>query len=65
VWIQVLLSNTTVQADFDVVNTLDLMDNAKFVQEQKFGNGDGYLNYYLYNWKCPDVARHKVGLVML
>ncbi|KAG2201399.1 hypothetical protein INT46_010393 [Mucor plumbeus] len=53
------------KADFDVVNTLDLMDNAKFVQEQKFGNGDGYLNYYLYNWKCPDVARHKVGLVML
>ncbi|MBM6386406.1 MAG: hypothetical protein JSY10_20830 [Paenibacillus sp.] len=41
------------------------MDNAKFVDEQKFGNGDGYLNYYLYNWKCPDVARNKVGLVML
>ncbi|KAI8988140.1 acyl-CoA N-acyltransferase [Mycotypha africana] len=53
------------KADFDVVNTLDLMDNAKFVEEQKFGNGDGYLNYYLYNWKCPDVTRNKVGLVML
>ncbi|KAI9254782.1 acyl-CoA N-acyltransferase [Helicostylum pulchrum] len=53
------------KAGFDVVNTLDLMDNAKFVDEQKFGNGDGYLNYYLYNWKCPDVARNKVGLVML
>ncbi|KAI8647223.1 acyl-CoA N-acyltransferase [Parasitella parasitica] len=53
------------KANFDVVNTLDLMDNAKFVPQQKFGNGDGYLNYYLYNWKCPDVARHKVGLVML
>ncbi|KAI7895080.1 acyl-CoA N-acyltransferase [Mucor mucedo] len=53
------------KADFDVLNTLDLMDNAKFVDEQKFGNGDGYLNYYLYNYKCPDVSRNKVGLVML
>ncbi|KAI8087658.1 acyl-CoA N-acyltransferase [Gilbertella persicaria] len=53
------------KADFDVVNTLDLMDNAKFVEEQKFGNGDGYLNYYMYNWRCPDVPKHKIGLVML
>ncbi|KAI9484034.1 MAG: acyl-CoA N-acyltransferase [Benjaminiella poitrasii] len=53
------------KADFDVVNTLDLMDNIKFVSDQKFGNGDGFLNYYLYNWKCPDITRNKVGLVML
>ncbi|KAI9258161.1 acyl-CoA N-acyltransferase [Phascolomyces articulosus] len=50
---------------FDVVNALDLMDNALVVDELKFGPGDGYLNYYLYNWKCPDVGRNKVGLVML
>lgn len=41
------------------------MDNACFVDEQKFGKGDGFLNYYLYNWKCPDVTQSKVGLVML
>ncbi|KAG1462923.1 hypothetical protein G6F56_005409 [Rhizopus delemar] len=53
------------KADFDVVNTLNLMDNSYYVDEQKFGKGDGFLNYYLYNWKCPDVAQNKVGLVML
>ncbi|KAI8877033.1 N-myristoyl transferase [Backusella circina FSU 941] len=53
------------KADFDVVNTLDLMDNALYVQQQKFGNGDGYLNFYMYNWRCPDVQQNKVGLVML
>ncbi|KAI9028347.1 acyl-CoA N-acyltransferase [Phycomyces nitens] len=53
------------KANFDVVNTLDLMDNSLYVDEQKFGPGDGHLNYYLYNWKCPDVKRQKVGLVML
>ncbi|KAI9282766.1 acyl-CoA N-acyltransferase [Sporodiniella umbellata] len=53
------------KADFDVVNTLNLMDNAYYVDEQKFGKGDGFLNYYLYNWKCPDVAQNKIGLVML
>ncbi|KAI8364705.1 acyl-CoA N-acyltransferase [Radiomyces spectabilis] len=53
------------QLDFDVFNALDLMDNSLFVEEQKFGPGDGHLNYYLYNWKCPDVKRHKMGLVML
>lgn len=46
-------------------NALDLMDNALYVDDLKFGPGDGLLNYYLYNWRCPDVARHKVGLVML
>lgn len=47
------------------MNTLDLMDNALYVQQQKFGNGDGYLNFYMYNWKCPDITQNKVGLVML
>ncbi|KAF7723798.1 hypothetical protein EC973_001582 [Apophysomyces ossiformis] len=42
-------------AGFDVLNALKLMDNECFVTEQKFGPGDGYLNYYLYNWRCPDV----------
>ena len=41
------------------------MDNALVVDDLKFGPGDGYLNYYLYNWKCPEVVRNKVGLVML
>ncbi|SAM06982.1 hypothetical protein [Absidia glauca] len=50
---------------FDVMNGLQLMDNGLFLQQQKFGAGDGFLNYYLYNWRCPDVEDNKVGLVML
>ncbi|CAO3681504.1 unnamed protein product [Umbelopsis ramanniana] len=53
------------QADFDVFNALNLMDNSMFIDDLKFGPGDGYLNYYLYNWKCRDIKPHKVGLVML
>ncbi|KAG0336242.1 Glycylpeptide N-tetradecanoyltransferase 2 [Podila humilis] len=51
--------------DFDVFNALNLMDNALFTENLKFGPGDGYLHYYLYNWRCRDVDSGKVGLVML
>lgn len=50
---------------FDVMNALRLMDNEMVLQHQKFGAGDGFLNYYLYNWRCPDVSENKIGLVML
>ncbi|CAO3608419.1 unnamed protein product [Cunninghamella blakesleeana] len=50
---------------FDVMNALKLMDNECMLQQQKFGAGDGFLNYYLYNWRCPDVSEEKIGLVML
>lgn len=36
---------------FDVFNALDLMENKTFLEELKFGAGDGLLHYYLYNWR--------------
>ncbi|WRT66752.1 glycylpeptide N-tetradecanoyltransferase [Kwoniella shivajii] len=42
-------------AGFDVLNGLSCLDNNLFLQEQKFGPGDGYLNYYLYNWSCAPI----------
>jgi glycylpeptide N-tetradecanoyltransferase len=30
---------------------LTLLDNTLFLQEQKFGAGDGQLHYYLFNWR--------------
>ncbi|KAF9284544.1 glycylpeptide N-tetradecanoyltransferase [Mortierella alpina] len=51
--------------DFDVFNALNLMDNELFTENLKFGPGDGYLHYYLYNWRCREIEGHKVGLVML
>lgn len=49
---------------FDVFNALDLMDNKDILEELKFGIGDGNLQYYLYNWKCPDIAPERIGLVL-
>eukprot|EP01027_Heterolobosea_sp_BB2_P024070 GEZU01036228.1.p1 GENE.GEZU01036228.1~~GEZU01036228.1.p1 ORF type:complete len:393 (-),score=137.37 GEZU01036228.1:440-1618(-) len=51
--------------EFDVFNALNLMENEPVFQDLKFGQGDGFLHYYLYNWKCPDIPPNKVGLVML
>jgi glycylpeptide N-tetradecanoyltransferase len=47
--------------DLDVFNALDLMDNAKFLENLKFGIGDGNLQYYIYNWKCSAIKPEKVN----
>ena len=46
-------------------NALDLMDNKQFLEELKFGTGDGHLRYYLYNWKCPEMPSEKVGVFFI
>ncbi|KAF8892505.1 acyl-CoA N-acyltransferase [Infundibulicybe gibba] len=63
------------QAKFDVFNALTLMDNVAILQDLKFGVGDGFLNFYLYNWRTPPLsgvnavggasAGKGVGVVML
>lgn len=52
------------QLNFDVFNALDLMDNKEFLEALKFGIGDGNLQYYLYNWRCPSMPPSKIGLVL-
>ncbi|KNZ53268.1 glycylpeptide N-tetradecanoyltransferase, partial [Puccinia sorghi] len=49
------------QANFDVFNALTLMDNSLFVKELQFGAGDGYLHYYLYNWKVHQIRGGVLG----
>ncbi|KAF2022053.1 glycylpeptide N-tetradecanoyltransferas-like protein [Aaosphaeria arxii CBS 175.79] len=64
--------------NFDVFNALTLLDNPLFLEEQRFGAGDGSLHYYLYNYRAQPLpggidARNQssdkhmggVGLVML
>ncbi|SPO25817.1 probable Glycylpeptide N-tetradecanoyltransferase [Ustilago trichophora] len=41
---------------FDVVNCVTVMDNPLFLQEQKFGPGDGFLRFYLFNWRTKPIA---------
>jgi glycylpeptide N-tetradecanoyltransferase len=56
-----------------VFNALTLMDNHLFLEEQKFGRGDGLLHYYLYNYRTSPIAggtegprtQSGVGIVML
>lgn len=54
------------QREIDVFNALDLMENDPAVlKELKFGPGDGHLQYYLYNWACPEMPPKGNGLVLL
>ena len=46
-------------------NSLDLCDNESVFKDLKFGAGDGYLQYYVYNWKCPIIQSEEVGLVLV
>lgn len=41
---------------FDVFNALTLMDNGLFLEQQKFGAGDGQLHYYLFNYNANPIA---------
>ncbi len=41
---------------FDVFNALSLLDNTMFLEQQKFGKGDGQLHYYLYNYNANPIA---------
>lgn len=42
--------------NFDVFNALSLMDNALFLEDLKFGAGDGQLHYYLFNYRANPIA---------
>ncbi|KAJ6496956.1 N-myristoyl transferase [Mycena vitilis] len=44
------------QAKLDVFNALTLMDNVSILKDLKFGVGDGFLNFYLYNWRTAKLA---------
>ncbi|VDN57264.1 unnamed protein product, partial [Dracunculus medinensis] len=52
--------------DFGILHSCinRLYKTNNFNLELKFGIGDGNLQYYLYNWKCPDIKPEKVGLVL-
>ena len=57
-----ILANAT---GIDVFNALNLMENETFLDELKFGKGDGNLQYYVYNWSSPTMKPADVGLVLL
>ncbi|KAL8716678.1 MAG: hypothetical protein Q9225_006014 [Loekoesia sp. 1 TL-2023] len=69
---------TAKKFNFDVFNALTLLDNPLFLEQQKFGPGDGQLHFYIYNYRAHPIAggvnakndvdekrRGGVGVVML
>jgi glycylpeptide N-tetradecanoyltransferase len=68
VTIDVLMNESLIQAkklDFDVFNALNVMENDSALKALKFGIGDGFLQYYLYNWKTALIQPNQIGLVLL
>ncbi|KAL7976945.1 hypothetical protein Chor_008894 [Crotalus horridus] len=55
-----IIDTFIVEKGFDVFNALDLMENKTFLEKLKFGIGDGNLQYYFYNWKCPSMGPEKI-----
>jgi glycylpeptide N-tetradecanoyltransferase len=49
----------------DVFNCLNLQDNQEFIENLRFGRGDGNLHYYLFNWQCPTMSPEDIGLILL
>jgi glycylpeptide N-tetradecanoyltransferase len=50
---------------FDVYNSLNIMDNSNIFTELLFGQGDGSLKYYFYNYQCPSVEPNQISLVLM
>ncbi len=54
------------QNDFDVFNMLNLMGNASVFTKLKFGEGDGRLHYYLYNYSIGQkLNADDIGIVLV
>ena len=45
-------------------NYLYFLYSSEYLEKLKFGIGDGNLQYYLYNWKCPEMKPEEIGLVL-
>ncbi|UKJ90092.2 glycylpeptide N-tetradecanoyltransferase 1 [Theileria orientalis] len=53
------------QKEYDVFNSLDLMENRQVFEDLKFGMGDGDLHYYMFNYRVPLLNSSEIGMVLL
>lgn len=65
-----LLNDALIMArdnNFDVFNALNLLENTKeLLADLKFGEGDGNLHYYLFNWHVSrKLEPQEVGLILM
>lgn len=47
---------TAKEFNVDVFNALTSQDNPLFIKQNKFGSGDGFLNYYLFNYRMKPIS---------
>ena len=52
---------------YDVFNMLDIMDNGQVFEDLLFCKGDGFLQYYFYNWIHSKKVLHprEIGIVLM
>lgn len=50
---------------YDVFNALDIQKNSEFMEQLKFGVGDGNLHYYFYNWRINKMTPQDCGIVLV
>ena len=65
-----LLNDALIMArdnNFDVFNALNLLENStELLTDLKFGEGDGNLHYYLYNWHVANMLQpNEVALILM
>lgn len=48
----------------DVFNILKMFDLQSIITDCKFAEGNGYLNYYLYNYKCNPMREDEIAFPM-
>jgi glycylpeptide N-tetradecanoyltransferase len=53
------------QEKFDVFNALNIMDNDSVFNDLLFGQGDGSLKYYFYNYLCPEIKPNELSIVLM
>jgi len=50
---------------YDVFNALDVQHNEQYLEELKFGVGDGNLHYYFFNWRVQKLSPQDTGMVLV
>ncbi|KAJ5075401.1 n-myristoyl transferase [Anaeramoeba ignava] len=50
---------------YDLMNSLNILDNDIFISELNFKSTGGFLHFYLYNWACPDFLPKEIGIPIL
>ena len=49
----------------DIVNCMNQYNNMNFINKLNFIEGNGKLNFYLYNYECQALNNNDIGIIMI